>query len=288
MASITIEPTSRCTVMCPRCPRTQLINDFGKKFLPIDDVNVNDLKIFLDQPVRKIRYCGTYGDPIMHPAFTDLIETSRAVSDTIIIDTSGSGRNSAWWHDTVANLTSNDTVNFAIDGLPENFTTYRINANWRQIEQAIKICVDANVKTQWTYIPFSFNEHCIEQAQALSDELGIDEFLVVPSDRWLENDPLQPKNFKGPREDAHKATSVEIDPKCANHSGMYITASGFFLPCCFVHDFRYYYKSNWWRDRKKYDISKTTFSECIRHFDDFYSTIHDSRPDYCVFNCGRC
>lgn len=56
MASITIEPTSRCTVMCPRCPRTQLINDFGKKFLPIDDVNVNDLKTFLDQPVRKIRY----------------------------------------------------------------------------------------------------------------------------------------------------------------------------------------------------------------------------------------
>lgn len=289
MYSITLEPTSRCTLACPRCARTTLLDKFGTQGLTIADLDPNMIKNFFDLPVEYFYLGGTYGDPILHPNLDKLVVSCKAHAPRVVINTSGSGRNKAWWEKFLYCLGPEDTVEFAIDGLPKNFTEYRINAKWDQIETAIKLCA-GRVKTIWKYIPFSFNEHDITSAKQLSQDLGIDQFNIEPSDRWLNNDWLKPVQFTGPKEITKEnyKNVKSISPKCANYRNQYISAQGHFMPCCLVHDYRYYYRSEWWINKDKYDISKTTFSECIRHFDEFYSTINQVKPDYCVYNCGKC
>jgi len=289
MYSVTLEPTSRCTLACPRCARTDLLDTFGKQALTIADLNPEHIASFFDVPVEYFYLGGTYGDPIIHPSLDKLVASCKLHAPRIVINTSGSGRSTQWWEQFIESLDDTDTVEFAIDGLPENFTKYRVNANWDQIESAIKICA-GRVNTIWKYIPFSFNEDDVDTAKKLSVDLGINQFNIEPSDRWLKDDWLKPKNFTGPKEVTKENYHLveKITPKCANYRNQYISAQGHFLPCCFVHDYRFYYKSEWWKNRDQYDISKTTFSECIRHFDEFYSTINEVKPDYCVYNCGKC
>ena len=289
MYSVTLEPTSRCTLACPRCARTDLLDTFGKQALTIADLNPEHIASFFDVAIEYFYLGGTYGDPIIHPSLDELVASCKLHAPRIVINTSGSGRSTQWWEQFIESLDDTDTVEFAIDGLPENFTKYRVNANWDQIESAIKICA-GRVNTIWKYIPFSFNEDDVDTAKKLSIDLGINQFNIEPSDRWLKDDWLKPKNFTGLKEVTKENYHLveTITPKCANYRNQYISAQGHFLPCCFVHDYRFYYKSEWWKNRYQYDISKTTFSECIRHFDEFYSTINKVKPDYCVYNCGKC
>lgn len=269
MPSLHIEPTSRCTVKCPLCPRTILINDYGKKFLPIEDIDVDALDQFLyGNSFDSILFCGSYGDTIMHPELKRLTEVCKKYTDTIQLATSGSGRNSRWWDEYIDCLDSGDTIDFAIDGTPENFTEYRINAKWSQIEYAIKTSVAKGIHTRWIYIPFDFNRNTIEDARQVSNSLGVNEFMVRESNRLIPG-------------------TGEIKPDCANQRLLYIGSNGQFMPCCHVHDFRFYYKTEWHKNRTQYDISKTTFKECARHFNQFYSTIQTERYDYCVHNCGN-
>jgi len=270
LVSLHIEPTSRCTLSCPLCSRTQILEQFGKKFLPIEDINIEHLDKFIEGTrFESILFCGTYGDAIMHPKLKQLVETCKKYTDCIQVATSGSGRNARWWNSFIDCLDDKDIVDFAIDGIPDNFTEYRVNANWNQIEYAIKRTVQQGVYTRWIYIPFDYNKHTITKAEQLSKSLGINEFIVNESDRLIPG-------------------TGKIIPQCKNQKLLYIGSNGQFMPCCNVHDYRFYYKSQWHKDKAKYDISKTTFKECARHFDEFYSTIHTQRPDYCVYTCGKC
>ena len=294
MVSLHVEPTSRCTLACPRCERTTFINKFRKKSFSINDLNINAFENFIDIPIDLIDLCGNLGDPIYHREFIKLVTMLITRCERLSITTNGSFKNREWWKSLNSILRPSDCVMFSIDGMPKNFTEYRVNADWDSILVGIEECVAGPARTVWKYIPFSFNEHDIGVTEKLSDSLGIDEFFVEPSDRWLIDDPLRPSKHIGSRDDVQQLyrkksqRDFDIDPACKNNRYHYIAADGYYTPCCFSKNYEFYFKSDWWKNRDKYNISKTKLSEQIRHFDEFYSTIQTERYDYCVFNCGKC
>lgn len=290
-----IEPTSRCTLACPRCERTYFQNKFKKKNFSIVDLDIQALENFIDCDLDHVHLCGNLGDPIYHRQFIDLVTMLVDKTKSITITTNGTGKNKQWWSTLNSVLRSSDVVQFSIDGTPDNFTQYRINANWDSIKVGIEQCVAGSVKTIWKYIPFSFNEHSIEQAQQLSQQLGIDKFRLDPSDRWWIDDPLRPSDEHiGPRDtlqQQYKTTGekhFDIVPACDNNEEHYINAKGYYSACCHSANYEFYYRSTWWLNNHQHCIQDSKLSDQIRHFDKFRSTIHTSRPDYCVFNCGRC
>jgi len=107
---------------------------------------------------KKINLCGNYGDPIYHPEFYDLVGQLKQRGCSIKIDTNGSYRSAEWWQQLVTLFDSTDTVVFSVDGTPENFTNYRINADWPSIERAMRICAQSSAQTVWKYIVFSYNK----------------------------------------------------------------------------------------------------------------------------------
>ena len=125
--------------------------------------------------------------------------------------------------------------------------------------------------------------------------MGIDEFQIDPSDRWDGgNDPLHPGEYTGSRESTiiywrkNNSDIIEVDAKCkTTYNQHYISADGYYMPCCFVGDYRFYYKSEFYKNKEKYSISNTTITEVLSNTKEFYDGIETNKPLYCTFNCPK-
>ena len=292
-----LELTNKCMLKCSACARTTFINKFGIEKWQNNDLNLDHLKKFLDIDLTDLKFnlCGNLGDPIYYPQLFELLSWLKSKSAIISLVTNGSYKKHEWWTELVSILDSRDTIVFSVDGTPENFINYRVNADWKSIELGMRVAADSQVNTVWKYIPFSFNEHTIEQARSVAYELGIDSFNISPSDRWQENDPLKPvaTQFNGARtqsiinwknEKSDRKTH-SIDPQCLKqHEQHYIAATGHYMPCCYVSDWRFYYSSEFYKNQNEFDISTTTISD-ILNTTTFYSTFLEKKHKYCTFNC---
>lgn len=309
---IHLEPTNICTLKCSRCARTKFIEKFPQKWKN-SNLNLQDLKEFLDIDLSKklISLNGNYGDPLYYPDLIPLVTYFKSQGCHLIIHTNGSYVNESVWEQLADILDDNDIIHFSIDGIPSNFTQYRINADWDSIERGIKIMTKSSVKTVWKFIVFSYNINDINKARLLSRELGFDEFVINNSDRWDgPDDWLNPKkyidtnnqsingvlangSFDGQRTESivewkNNARENDIDPLCKiTNSTHFISAEGFYLPCCWVGDHRFYYQSEFHKHKEKFAINKTSLSMVLDYLQNFFNTIETTKPKYCTFNCPK-
>lgn len=287
-----LEPTNICTLKCPRCPRTNFLEQFGTQKWTNLNLNLEHLKSFIDIDLtdKKFLLCGNYGDPIYYKDLFNLLEWIKSTGATVSLVTNGSYQNKQWWENLCSLLTIKDNITFSIDGMPDTFTNYRINADWESIKTGIDIVTKSQVNSTWKFIPFSFNEDQIEIAKKYSTELGFDKFNIMHSDRWIKDDHLKPslnpKKLNPVKWDARH--NIEINAECKKlNNSHYISANGFYSPCCYVSDHRFYYKSEFYKNKNLYDISKTTLTQVLSHLDDFYKNLESSKLDYCIFKCQQ-
>ena len=285
-----IEPTNHCTLRCPRCERTQFISQFGSKVWRNQELDLRALMAFVDVDLtgKLVTFCGNLGDPIYHSEFHDMVSWAKSLGSRIQIDTNGSYRSVEWWADLAKILDHADTVNFSVDGTPENFTEYRVNADWSSIKLGMEVMAACRARIVWKFIPFSFNEDKINAAVDMARDLGL-EFQLSPSDRWIKDDPLKPKNYLGPREQVLVSwKNREINPLCmSTQQEHFISHDGYYLPCCYSKDHRFYYKTDFYKNRSAYDISTTVLSEQLVQMQNYYASVAGSRPQHCQFNCGK-
>jgi len=288
-----IELTNKCTLKCPRCSRTEFIDRFPKKWKNID-IDIEELLRFIDVDISntRINLCGNYGDPIYHDGLVDAVKGLKDKGANVNIATNGSYRSADWWLSLADTLDENDHVTFAIDGLPDNFTKYRINADWQSMIQGIDIISESKARMIWQYILFSYNVKNVQQALRLSKDLGFDEFFTMDSGRWDNGSEWLTPNIDSVsqlKQDWKKGKPIDIDPKCSDQARHYISADGFYTPCCWMGEHRFYYKSEFFKDRKMYDIRENTLSEILgrEHVINFYNNIKDSKLDVCQFNCPK-
>lgn len=293
-----LEVTNMCTLECSGCARTRFIEQWPKHWKN-HNLDYNDLTNFLDIDIEGVTFslCGNYGDPIYHPDLYNIINILKSRGGIIEITTNGSYRKQHWWKKILSLLDSNDSITFSIDGIPENFTEYRKNADWKSIEVAIKECVKSDVKTIWKYIVFSYNENNVEDARKLSDAYGIDNFVLSYSDRFDEktkhlipSDNNQLGNRYTKQVEFKRDIRSDIEPKCKSKKNEhFITATGHYSPCCYIADHRFYYKTQFGKNRKEYSIQDIKFSELMQSQNtiEFYSNIESSKPSPCQYNCPK-
>lgn len=290
-----IEPTNICTLRCSGCARTSFINKWPQHWKNYS-LDINKLLKFIDIDLagKKINLCGNYGDPIYHPDFIELVTRLKTQGAVISIITNGSYKTQEWWEQLVSKLTSDDNITFSVDGTPNNFTQYRINADWESIQTGMKVVADAVCHSTWKYIPFLYNQHDIEEVKQLSNNIGINHFQVELSDRFDEHTEfLKPDNtLIGSRYVAQvqwktNNTISTISSKCYNGQEHFITADGYYSPCCYLADHRFYYKTPFGKNKKMYDINQYTLTEILQQEQTikFYQTL-DQQPG-CQYNCPK-
>ena len=196
--------TNRCRLLCPECPRTS----GGKYIQSIFDLDIEYFKKFLtDVRPSNILFCGNWGDPIYAKDFVGLIRTLKEQNQelVIMIHTNGSGKSTDWWQSLMSVLNNHDILIFSIDGTPENFNKYRINAKWDDVENAAKTCIEYK-KIQgngpricWKHLVFSYNQDTLKSSYELSNAMGFDLFFLQHSIVDTENEnawlaPTKPFN----------------------------------------------------------------------------------------------
>ncbi|MFB8793762.1 MAG: hypothetical protein U7126_05920 [Microcoleus sp.] len=79
----------------------------------------------------------------------------------------------------------NDRVIFSIDSLADTNSVYRNNTNWDRIMQSVNSFIQAGPKAVWHYLIFEHNQHQVELARALAEELGFVEFVPKATSRFV-------------------------------------------------------------------------------------------------------
>ena len=199
-----IEPSSICTLKCPRCPRSEISESLLNRQL--------DLKFFQQQigdhvvrQIRKITFCGNDGDPIYCKELLEICRWLKSCNTEIqlVIVTNGSYKPVEWWSELGSILNHRDEINWSLDGWDQNSNEqYRVNSDWNSIIDGYHTFTKQNQSTYkvWAAIAFRFNQNHINRMQLMADSLGFDLFQLTKStkfgshypDAYGINDPLCP------------------------------------------------------------------------------------------------
>jgi organic radical activating enzyme len=246
----------------------------------------------IDLTGKKIVLCGNYGDPIYHPDFIDFVKRLKDRGAVLSITTNGSYKTKSWWEHLVSNLSSVDLINFSVDGTPDNFTQYRVNADWDSIQVGMEVVAKSDCDSSWKYIPFAFNQQDIESVEQLSQTIGIKNFRIELSDRFDEqtrelvpNVSLLGLRYIPQTKWKSDTSDLTVNPKCQSGRDHFITAEGYYSPCCHLADHRFYYKTPFGKNKSQYNIQQHTLSEILQQPStvEFYQTL-DQHPG-CQYNC---
>jgi hypothetical protein len=127
----------------------------------------------------------------------------------------------------------------------------------------------------------------------LSNQIGIDTFIVTPSSRY-DNTTMhfKPTNelignqFDNQQLWKNSVSVGQLDPKCANNQEHFISAQGYYSPCAFLADHRFYYKTIFGKNKKHYSIKDRTLTEILSQDQtiNFLQTLDQN--SCCQFNCA--
>ena len=97
-----LEITTYCNASCPQCPRN-INGGEVNPYLTLQHLSRESIdKAFtpeLCNRLRQVFFCGSYGDPIVHPDFLEIIKDFRRKNPRlwIYIHTNGGVHNTDWW-----------------------------------------------------------------------------------------------------------------------------------------------------------------------------------------------
>jgi MoaA/NifB/PqqE/SkfB family radical SAM enzyme len=191
-----LEITSYCNAACPQCPR----NHYGHGINPHMPLTHLPREIIdqafdseLCQRLRQLFFCGSYGDPIMHPNFLDILRDFRRKNPTLWLyfHTNGGVHDTDYWQEVAKIMNGYGQIDFGIDGLEDTLHLYRKNVKYNQVIKNARAFIDAGGRAQWNFIVFKHNEHQTQQVQRIAKESGFFNILVRKTGRFFNHQSME-------------------------------------------------------------------------------------------------
>ena len=183
---IHVEISSKCTLKCPRCPRTEL-DPAGLN----QDITLAEFRRAFDlellKEIHEIIFCGDIGDPIYARDFLEIVRYIKTNSKVELrIVTNGSYKSDAWWSELGSLLHRYDTVTFSIDGWDQaSNEQYRVNSDFKSIIAGARaLRKSSKCLMKWSAIYFKFNEQHMADIRLFAKDLGFDMFQTVRSSKF--------------------------------------------------------------------------------------------------------
>jgi len=271
------EITTACNAACPQCPR----NYYGGKTwknLPIIQNSLSWAQThFTEKFIKKLKridFCGTYGDPILNNEFLEIVRWVRTVNNELhlSVKTNGGLKNTDWWAELSHALGPNSCVFFGIDGLEDTNHLYRRKVDFQKVIQNAQSFINAGGNAFWNFIVFKHNQHQVDDARLLSQQLGfknfqvkctsrffdkthqlqesfavldndgkVEYYLEIPTDHVYVNNSYKKIEFIRKSSDSldRVLSESDISCKCMKWSRIYLSAEGYVFPCGWLHDRMY-------------------------------------------------
>jgi len=270
-----LELTHRCNAACPMCAR----NIHGGALnpdMPLSELTLADIKTILLPDfiarLKRIYACGNYGDPIVARECIEVFSYLREHGPklNLCLHTNGSARRPDWWRELARIMKQGPHyLRFGIDGLEDTNHLYRRGADWKTVMRSAATFIEAGGRAEWDFLVFKHNEHQVEEARQLAQDMGFKEFFVRKTGRFLSSGELETSDrfdvldkqgkFEYWLEQPSKPEylnpafgnleqvkqrygeyqtyldQVEVNCKVAGSKGkIYLSAQGYALPCCWL------------------------------------------------------
>ena len=221
-----IEITTYCNAACPQCPR----NDLGQGINPYMPLTHLDRAVIdhafdtdLCGRLRQIFFCGSYGDPIMHPDFLEILRDFRRKNPTLwlYMHTNGGVHEPEYWAEIAQIMNGYGQIDFGIDGLDDTLHLYRKNVKFSRVMANAQAFIDAGGRAQWNYIVFQHNEHQVEQARELAASMKFHNILVRKTGRFLNHTSMEEMPI-WPIKNSDRVLAPPVDPEYRNTSMMFL------------------------------------------------------------------
>ena len=298
------EPTQLCQASCPMCDRNKNggeVNQYLKdESMTLEAFKDAFSKDFLSN-LETFYFCGNHGDPIFAPEMLEMAEYVRQCNPFInmFVTTNGGARKPEWW-EKLASVVS--FVNFSVDGLEDTNHFYRQGVNFSLVENNMQAFIDAGGYAKWTFLVFNYNEHQVEEAEMQAKLMGVKDFIVKKSGRYITTNNLEKRDqhqavdrkgntkqlLSQPRNPKYRNKAIDtdydkiiekfgsmdnfidvapIEPKCVKKKEIYVSAEGLVFPCCWLAGQVY----KWWRpieDSQEFKVISSTggFKKINVHF----------------------
>jgi MoaA/NifB/PqqE/SkfB family radical SAM enzyme len=197
-----LEISNNCQASCPMCARNINGGPVNPLLMP-SDWSLDDFKTIMNPEVLNQIYgfyfCGNYGDPILNNELINMCKYATEVAPNCqnIIHTNGGARNTKWWQELARAMPKHHRVVFALDGLSDTHSLYRIGTKFETVIENAKAFIDAGGNAEWVFIRFQHNMHQVNDAEIMARELGFSEFTVKNSSRFLLEAKINVINRKG-------------------------------------------------------------------------------------------
>ncbi|MCG9911308.1 MAG: SPASM domain-containing protein [Flavobacteriales bacterium] len=245
-ASISFEPTTSCNLRCPECPSG--LRSFTR---PIGMLEPGFFKKTIDELAPELLYLVFYfqGEPYLNRNFLEMV---RYASQKKIY--TATSTNAHYFDDETCQKTIEsglDRLIISIDGTTQDvYEQYRVGGKLEKVISGTKNLLHwrKKLKSQTPFVVFQFlvvkpNEHQIDDAIQLADELGVDDiwFKTAQIYDYEHGNELIPTKDEYSRYKKQKDGTYSIKNTLVNHCwkmwhSCVITWDGRVVPCCFDKD----------------------------------------------------
>ena len=307
-----IEISSKCTLKCPRCPRTELKpKQLNREIALLEFMTAFPADMLAN--MQSFLFCGDIGDPIYATEFLEIVAYLKLNKIQVKIVTNGSYKSTDWWDRLGHMLDIHDIVTFSIDGWNQaSNEQYRVNSDFDSIvrgARALREVTQAQMIVSSIY--FKFNQDHMKKIESLAQEIGFDVFQTVHSSKFDNQylvdcvDSLKPKE-EFVAKSVYKLNKIKLTPriintvdtvemntkkhawaKCVNgDKAMFINVEGLVFPCPWFNsgylenDFVTKYKD-------KINIKTRTLKEIVEDplWDEMYTRFETMPLEICKMKC---
>jgi MoaA/NifB/PqqE/SkfB family radical SAM enzyme len=324
-----LEISSRCNAACPQCPRNFYGYPMNDGYIERDLTLSEIKKIFPIEFVNQLGHLlvnGNFGDIVMNSDGIDILKYFRQHNSNMQVDviTNGGARDQKFWQG-LAKLGCR--VTFCLEGTDnQTHAMYRQNTLYEVVLRNAQTFINAGGVAVWKMIQFEHNQHQIESAKKLSEELGFHLFELIDHQRdvgpvynssgtlvhMMKPDTWQ--SFQRPADIDNpvvlrKLINHSINPISFNEKlkincrvidarSIYVSSTGHVYPCCWLGMAPETYKRSMTEANdqlkpliKENDALHHGLEHCIKWFDQVKqswnkNSIADGQLIHCNYNCG--
>jgi len=170
--------TTYCQAKCRSCARTNQETGEKEDWLELKHMKLDVFRKALEASpgvdFSYIKFCGEFGDPMMHPQIDKFIETALNFAPSVQISTNGALRDHTWYAEIAKKYGDKLYIMWAIDGATHDVNwKYREGVDFNKAFENMKSYKQAGGKGEWWYLLFEWNWHQIPLARKLANDIGI-------------------------------------------------------------------------------------------------------------------
>lgn len=194
---LVIDPCNYCNLACPFCPTGQGRGARGKGIFKPDDFE--KILAEIGPELLHIDFVN-WGEPTLNKDLFKMIRLAKSHNIDTKIDSNFNCLEEKDMEEMI--LSGLDKVIVSLDGLtPETYAKYRVGGDFRKAMNNMVALVKKkkelgrdNPYVSWQFLVFRHNEHEVENARALAQDIGVDHIGItkafIGDPEWFPSSPL--------------------------------------------------------------------------------------------------